>query len=223
MLGCLLSAVLLFAGCSSFDSDQEDDVIIITDKGLDIDDDKKFEKPNDTPGMPSQPGDAKEEVKDTITTEEIQGSTPEEGMPTLYIDSYYEVDSTLFKEMGDPIESHIVIRSGGKLQILEEHTMHQDATITIEQGGHLEVYGLSGCLRQVELTVKEGGIVEFLRSGSIWLKSREHLHLESGCIILCDGRPMNNEGLGFYISSTAPNSSGFEKLDSLEIQSKINY
>lgn len=231
MLGWLM-ATTLFGGCSSIGPDREDDVIIITDKGLDIDDDKKFEKPTDNPSTPSQPGGSQEEVKDTTVVDDNPKTSPKEDLPTLYIETDDKVDTTLFEGNYATIESHIVIRSGGILQIIDNHTMHTDATITIEQGGKLWI---SGCLRQVDLTIKERGTLELEGEGAIILASRGSLHLEPNSIIKCTGilYPDNdgngnigstgNDGWNIYAPAADPISSELEKLDSLEIQQMISY
>lgn len=227
MIGCMVAGAL-FLGCSSISHDREDEVIVITDKGLGIDDDKKFEKPTDDPGHPSQPGGSQEVVRDTTVVDDNPGSTPEGNMPSLYITAPDEVDSTLFKGNYATIESHIVIRSGGLLQIIYNHTMHPDATITIERGGKLWI---SGCLRQVDLTIKAGGTLELYGEGAIILTSRESLHLEPDAIIKCTGILYpDNEGnsntgneWNIYAPAADPLSSELEQLDSLEIQQMINY
>lgn len=253
MLGWLVAATLL-SGCSSISRDKEDDLIIITDKGLDIDDDKKFERPDDKPSKPVQPGDSQlggigdtviigDTVVpggtiipgDTIVTGGEAGSMGQHVLATRYIDDN-QTDTALFEGNYGTIESHIVIRSGGILQIFGRHIMHQHATITIDQGGKLWV---SGCLQHVELTIKEGGTLELNGEGCIVLASRGSLHLEPNSIIRCTGilYPDNdgngnigstgndgitgNDGWNIYAPSADPISSEIEKLDSLEIQQMI--
>lgn len=219
IFGCLIASSLFF-GCSSIDSDQEENIIIITDKGLDIDDDKKFEKPGDMPDSPSQPNHLEEEIK----TDEEVGTSPEEVLSTLHI-SENTADTTLFAGTGETIESHIVIHSGGILQIFDNHTMHQDASITIEQGGYLWV---KGCLRQVNLTIKGGGTLKLCDNGYIILTSRGSLYLEPNAII--KSSPDNTGAsssiaygeYNIYAPAEYP-STQLEKLDSLEIEQMIHY
>ena len=193
LFGLLTLAVSTLVACSD-DIDNEDRIIITTDKGLDIDDDKTHQAP--IPGAPSTPGsemepgeqpgsliipdDNKEDIKDSVLA-----------MNTIYITSQ-QIDTTLFEGNYAIIDSHIVIRTGGKLIVLDNHTMNNDATITIEEGGCLSLHGHIG---EVDLTIKSGGTLDLWNTGVLILREKESLHLEPGAIIECSGNWMNNEGI----------------------------
>ena len=236
IIGCLMLA----GACLSCSSDKEDDLIIITDKGQDIDDDKTLQTPGEQ--KPVKPGD----IGDTpINPDTIQTPSPSDTIPdiggedeplppalnTLYITDH-QTDTTLFAGNSDTINSHIIIKANGSLNVLKDHTMHNDATITIESGGYMYV---GGCLKQVDLTIEPEGTLELDFRGSIILKSIESLHLTAGFILTCTGydeesdSPTGNvpnyDGWNIYApgSFTDPTSSKLEKLDSLDIQELVKY
>ena len=224
IIGCLMLA----GACLSCSSDKEDDLIITTDKGVNIDDDKTMQTPGEQ--KPVKPGD----IGDTpINPDTIQTHSPSDTIPdiggedeplppalnTLYITDH-QTDTTLFAGNSDTINSHIIIKANGSLEILKDHTMHNDATITIESGGYMYV---GGCLRQVDLTIKSRGTLDIYHNGAIFLISRENLHIEQGAIIKCNGKEMNNDDLHIYTHPIDPISSAFEKLDSTYIQYLMIY
>lgn len=209
IIGCLMLA----GACLSCTTEKEDDIINITDKGQDIDDDKTLQTPDDQkPIPPGNMGDFPL-FKDTIP--QTGGETPpvQTELTTLYIRDH-QVDSTLFAEGCDTINSHIVVEAGGKLQMTKGHIMQDNTTITIESEGRLWV---GACIKQVDLTIKSKGILDIGYFGAIYLVSREHLHLEQGAIIRCNGEYMHNEALQIYAPSADPASPAIEKIDSTEI------
>lgn len=225
-IGCLMLA----GACLSCSSDKEDDLRIITDKGLDIDDDKTLQTPGEQ--KPVKPGDIGGDpiITDSIPhagDEEEPGLIPPPVLETLYITDY-QADTTLFAGNNGTIESHIVIQDGGNLQIFKDHTMHNDATITIERGGYMYV---NGCLKQVDLTIEPEGTLELDSRGAIILRSIESLHLTAGFILTgtdesegLTGNGQNYDGWNIYAPAfTDPISSELEKLDSLDIQKLVKY
>lgn len=220
--------------CSYIGPDREDDLIIITDKGPDLDDDKTHMTPDDK--SPTTPGEGDAPIppggipSDSIPSEsQPSGKMPQTRLETLYIDDN-QVDSTLFVGNGQTIESHIVVQQGGRLEICKQWIMHSDATVTIEDGGVLSVRGI---LRQLDLTIQAGGTLELVANGAIFLTGRECLHLESGAIIRCTGiqypEPDDSNGnsvtcdeWNIFAPPADPTSSSLERLDSLEIQQIIN-
>ena len=120
----------------------------------------------------------------------------------------------------DKEDALIIIKANGSLNVLKDHTMHNDATITIESGGYMYV---GGCLRQVDLTIKSRGTLDIYHNGAIFLISRENLHIEPKAIIKCNGKGMNNDDLHIYTSPIDPTSSAFEKLDSTYIENLMIY
>lgn len=215
ILNCLMLAGLCSA-CSSVGPDKEEELIIITDKGLDIDDDKKYQSPDDTPG--TQPGAEEPPQDPPLETPKDIPVTGEEETDPLYIEDDCQ-DTVLFAGAKE-IETPIVVKQGGRLQMLEDRVMHDEATFTIHQGGYMSV---DAYIQNVELTVEAGGTLNIGSSGAILLKGRKYLHLEPGAIILCDGKGMTNEGLRISTKLDDELSSRTEKLDSLEIQSMISY
>lgn len=206
---------MLAGACLSCSSDKEDALIIITDKGQGIDDDKTLQTPGEQ--KPVKPSDIGDTPINPDTIPDIGGE--DEPLPpalnTLYITDH-QTDTTLFAGNSDTINSHIIIKANGSLEILKDHTMHNDATITIESGGYMSVYG---CLKQVDLTIKPGGTLDIWSfSGAIFLKSKESLHIEPKAIIKCNGQGMYNDGLTIYFPSTDPLSPAIEKLDSTDVQ-----
>lgn len=230
-----LALASLCFSCSSIGPDREDDLIIITDKGPDLDDDKTHMNPGEH--SPTTPGEGDAPIppggipSDSIPAEDQpSGKMPQTRLETLYIDDS-QVDSTLFAGSGRTIESHIVVRQGGRIDIFKEWIMHSDATVTIEDGGVLSV---SGILRQLDLTIRAGGTLELVADGAIFLTSRESLHVEPGVIIRCTGiqYPEPDDGYAndviygkwnIFAPPADPTSSSLERLDSLEIQQMINY
>ena len=227
IIGCLMLA----GACLSCSSDKEDDLIIITDKGQDIDDDKTLQTPGEQ--KPVKPGDIGDTPINPDTIPDIGGE--DEPLPpalnTLYITDY-QTDTTLFVGNSGTINSHIIIKTDGFLDLCNNYTMHNDATITIESGGYMYV---GGCLKQVDLTIEPEGTLELDFRGSIILKSIESLHLTAGFILTCTGydeesdSPTGNvpnyDGWNIYApgSFTDPTSSKLEKLDSLDIQELVKY
>lgn len=227
IIGCLMLA----GACLSCSSDKEDDLIIITDKGQGIDDDKTLQTPGEQ--KPVKPGDIGDIPINPDTIPNIGGE--DEPLPpalnTLYITDH-QTDTTLFAGNSGIINSHIIIKANGSLNVLKDHTMHNDATITIESGGYMYV---GGCLKQVDLTIEPEGTLELDFRGSIILKSIESLHLTAGFILTCTGNdeesdsPTGNvpnyDGWNIYApgSFTDPTSSKLEKLDSLDIQELVKY
>lgn len=215
IIGCLMLA----GACLSCSSDKEDDLIIITDKGQDIDDDKTLQTPGEQ--KPVKPGDIGDTPINPDTIPDIGGE--DEPLPpalnTLYITDY-QTDTTLFVGNSGTINSHIIIKTDGFLDLCNNYTMHNDATITIESGGYLNV---RGCLRQVDLTIKSRGTLDIYHNGAIFLISRENLHIEPKAIIKCNGKGMNNDDLHIYTSPIDPTSSAFEKLDSTYIENLMIY
>lgn len=224
IIGCLMLA----GACLSCSSDKEDALIIITDKGQGIDDDKTLQTPGEQ--KPVKPGD----IGDTpINPGTIQTPSPSDTIPdiggedeplppalnTLYITDH-QTDTTLFAGNSGIINSHIIIKTDGFLDLCNNYTMHNDATITIESGGYLNV---RGCLRQVDLTIKSRGTLDIYHNGAIFLISRENLHIEPKAIIKCNGKGMNNDDLHIYTSPIDPTSSAFEKLDSTYIENLMIY
>lgn len=220
IIGCLMLA----GACLSCSSDKEDDVLIITDKGPDIDDDKTLQTPGEQ--KPVKPGDIGDPSisPDTIQTPFPSDTIPDIGgedeptppaLNTLYITDF-QTDTVLFAGDSETINSHIIIKENGSLNVHKDHTMHNDATITIESGGYMSV---GGCLKQVDLTIKPGGTLNIWSfSGAIFLKSKESLHIEPKAIIKCNGQGMYNDGLTIYFPSTDPLSPAIEKLDSTDVQ-----
>ena len=222
---------MLAGACLSCSSDKEDDLIIITDKGQGIDDDKTLQTPGEQ--KPVKPGDIGDIPINPDTIPNIGGE--DDPLPpalnTLYITDH-QTDTTLFAGNSDTINSHIIIKANGSLNVLKDHTMHNDATITIESGGYMYV---GGCLKQVDLTIEPEGTLELDFRGSIILKSIESLHLTAGFILTCTGydeesdSPTGNvpnyDGWNIYApgSFTDPTSSKLEKLDSLDIQELVKY
>ena len=219
IIGTLILGCTLFA-CESHINDKEDEDFIIPDKGLDIDDDKTHQTPveGDKPTTPGDVGDTPS-INDSLPMPG-QGEEPPVAPPIVALDTKYikdcQQDTTWTERESHVLDSHIVIQSGGNLQILENWIIEDDATITIEKGGYL---GINGQLRTAVITVKTGGILDIRGTGSIILKSRESLHLEKGAIIQCNGKGMSNEGLHILVPSASPTSSTLEKIDSLYIES----
>lgn len=215
IIGCLMLA----GACLSCSSDKEDALIIITDKGQGIDDDKTLQTPGEQ--KPVKPGDIGDIPINPDTIPNIGGE--DDPLPpalnTLYITDH-QTDTTLFVGNSGIINSHIIIKANGSLEILKDYTMHNDATITIESGGYMYV---GGCLKQVDLTIKSRGTLDIYHNGAIFLISRENLHIERGAIIKCNGKEMNNDDLHIYTSPIDPTSSAFEKLDSTYIQNLMIY
>ena len=213
IIGCLMLA----GACLSCSSDKEDDLIIITDKGQGIDDDKTLQTPGEQ--KPVKPGDIGDTPINPDTIPDIGGE--DDPLPpalnTLYITDH-QTDTTLFAGNSDTINSHIIIKANGSLNVLKDHTMHNDATITIESGGYMYV---GGCLKQVDLTIEPKGTLE--------------LDFRAGFILTCTGydkesdSPTGNvpnyDGWNIYApgSFTDPTSSKLEKLDSLDIQELVKY
>ena len=227
IIGCLMLA----GACLSCSSDKEDALIIITDKGQGIDDDKTLQTPGEQ--KPVKPGDIGDIPINPDTIPNIGGEDAPlpPALNTLYITDH-QTDTTLFAGNSDTINSHIIIKANGSLNVLKDHTMHNDATITIESGGYMYV---GGCLKQVDLTIEPEGTLELDFRGSIILKSIESLHLTAGFILTCTGNdeesdsPTGNvpnyDGWNIYApgSFTDPTSSKLEKLDSLDIQELVKY
>lgn len=227
IIGCLMLA----GACLSCSSDKEDALIIITDKGQGIDDDKTLQTPGEQ--KPVKPGDIGDIPINPDTIPNIGGEDAPlpPALNTLYITDH-QTDTTLFAGNSDTINSHIIIKANGSLNVLKDHTMHNDATITIESGGYMYV---GGCLKQVDLTIEPEGTLELDFRGSIILKSIESLHLTAGFILTCTGydeesdSPTGNvpnyDGWNIYApgSFTDPTSSKLEKLDSLDIQELVKY
>ena len=215
IIGCLMLA----GACLSCSSDKEDDLIIITDKGQGIDDDKTLQTPGEQ--KPVKPGDIGDTPINPDTIPNIGGE--DDPLPpalnTLYITDH-QTDTTLFAGNSGTINSHIIIKTDGFLDLCNNYTMHNDATITIESGGYLNVRGY---LRQVDLTIKSRGTLDIYHNGAIFLISRENLHIEQGAIIKCNGKEMNNDDLHIYTHPIDPLSSAFEKLDSTYIQYLMIY
>lgn len=210
---------MLAGACLSCSSDKEDALIIITDKGQGIDDDKTLQTPGEQ--KPVKPSDIGDTPINPDTIPDIGGE--DEPLPpalnTLYITDH-QTDTTLFAGNSDTINSHIIIKTDGFLDLCNNYTMHNDATITIESGGYLNVRGY---LRQVDLTIKSRGTLDIYHNGAIFLISRENLHIEPKAIIKCNGKGMNNDDLHIYTSPIDPTSSAFEKLDSTYIQNLMIY
>ena len=210
---------MLAGACLSCSSDKEDALIIITDKGQGIDDDKTLQTPGEQ--KPVKPGDIGDIPINPDTIPNIGGEDAPlpPALNTLYITDH-QTDTTLFAGNSDTINSHIIIKANGSLNVLKDHTMHNDATITIESGGYMYV---GGCLRQVDLTIKSRGTLDIYHNGAIFLISRENLHIEPKAIIKCNGKGMNNDDLHIYTSPIDPTSSAFEKLDSTYIENLMIY
>ena len=210
---------MLAGACLSCSSDKEDALIIITDKGQGIDDDKTLQTPGEQ--KPVKPGDIGDIPINPDTIPNIGGEDAPlpPALNTLYITDH-QTDTTLFAGNSDTINSHIIIKANGSLNVLKDHTMHNDATITIESGGYMYV---GGCLRQVDLTIKSRGTLDIYHNGAIFLISRENLHIEPKAIIKCNGKGMNNDDLHIYTSPIDPTSSSFEKLDSTYIENLMIY
>ena len=214
--------------CSYIGPDREDDLIIITDKGPDLDDDKTHMTPDDksptTPGEGDDPISPSGSPSDSIPPEsQPSGKMPQTRLETLYIDDS-QVDTTLFVGYDQTVDAHIVVQRGGRLYIFAEWIMHADATVTVEDGGVLSV---SGILRQLDLTIQAGGTLELVANGAIFLTSRESLRLDPYAIIRCAGiqyPELDNEsnstcgGWNIFAPPADPTSSSLERLDSLEIQ-----
>lgn len=214
LFGLLVLTLCTLSACSLINTDDEDRVILVTDKGLDIDDDKTHLTPDtQTPTTPGSGQGEQGEKPDSIIIPDDKGEIepPIQAMNTLYV-----TDTLLFESDNTTIEQDIVVREGGHLMIANNsYIMHNGATITIENNGWMFV---GGVIRQADLTIKSGGILDIYDDGAIILRSKESLHLEPGSIILCNGRGMTNEGLHIIAPSTDPTSSNLVKLDSLEIE-----
>ena len=216
IIGTLILGCTLFA-CESHINDKK---FIIPDKGLDIDDDKTHQTPakDDKPTTPGDVGDTPS-INDSIPLPG-QGEEPPVAPPLVELDTNYiagnQQDTTWVERESHVLASHVVIQSGGYLQMMETWTMKDDATITIEKGGYLDI---SGQLKAAVITIKSGGTLDIGETGSIVLKSRESLHLEKGSIIQCDGKGMSDEGLHIVAPTDDPVSSTLEKIDSLYIES----
>lgn len=218
IIGALILGCTLFA-CESHINDRNNEKFIIPDKGLDIDDDKTHQTPakDDKPTTPGDVGDTPS-INDSIPSsgqEEPPVAPPLVELDTKYIAGYQQ-DTTWVERESHVLNSHIVIQSGGELEMIESWLMEDDATITIEDGGYLGIYEQ---LKAAVITIKSGGILNIWETGSIILKSRESLHLEEGAIIQCNGKAMNNEGLHIVAPTDDPVSSTLEKIDSLYIES----
>lgn len=219
IIGTLILGCTLFA-CESHINDKEDENFIIPDKGLDIDDDKTHQTPveGDKPTTPGDVGDTPS-ISDSIPMPG-QGEEPPVAPPIVALDTKYikdcQQDTTWTERESHVLDSHIVIQSGGELEMIESWSMEDDATITIEDGGYLGIYEQ---LKAAVITIKSGGILNIWETGSIILKSRESLYLEKGAIIQCNGKGMSNEGLHIFVPSANPTSSTLEKIDSLYIES----
>ena len=210
----LAIALCTLAACSLINTDEEERVILMTDKGLNIDDDKTHQKPDTyTPTTPGSGQEQQGERPDSIIIPDDKGEIepPIQALSTLYV-----TDTLLFESDNTTIEQHIVVRKGGQLLIVNgDYTMHSDATVTIENGGAMIV---NGVIRQADLTIKSRGILDIYKSGAIFLRSKESLHLEPNAIIYCNGSGMTNDGLHIFAPPTDPLSSNFVKIDSLEIE-----
>ena len=214
--------------CSYIGPDREDDLIIITDKGPDLDDDKTHMTPDEK--SPTTPGEGDAPISpggipsDSIPSDrQPSGKMPQTRLETLYIDDS-QVDTTLFVGYDQTVDAHIVVQRGGRLYIFAEWIMHADATVTVEDGGVLSV---SGILRQLDLTIQAGGTLELVANGAIFLTSRESLRLDPYAIIRCAGiqyPELDNKsnstcgGWNIFAPPADPTSSSLERLDSLEIQ-----
>jgi len=210
IIGCLMLA----GACLSCSSDKEDELILLTDKGVDIDDEKTHSTPADENG-PFNPGDTegKPIIGDSIPFAGDEETPPIAGWNTLYI-ADNQVDSALFDGESEIIESHIVVQTGGHLQITKNHTMHDDATITIESGGGMSVYAN---IRHVDLTIKSGGTLRVGHQGTVFL--RNDLHLEENVTISIEGGIICDEDLNPHLPSIDESLSGKENTDSLDMHS----
>ena len=212
LFGLWLLTLCTLSACSLINTDDEDRVILVTDKGLDIDDDKTHQTPNtQTPTTPGSGQGEQGEKPDSIIIpddkEEIE--PPVQALSTLYV-----TDTLIYESDNKTIEQNIVVR--GRLIIANDsYTMHNDATITIESNGWIIV---NGVIRQADLTIKSGGILDIYDNGAIFLRSKESLHLEPNAIIYCNSSGMTNEGLHIFAPPTDPLSSNFVEIDSLEIE-----
>ena len=212
LFGLWLLTLCTLSACSLINTDDEDRVILVTDKGLDIDDDKTHQTPNtQTPTTPGSGQGEQGEKPDSIIIpddkEEIE--PPVQALSTLYV-----TDTLIYESDNKTIEQNIVVR--GRLIIANDsYTMLNDATITIESNGWIIV---NGVIRQADLTIKSGGILDIYDNGAIFLRSKESLHLEPNAIIYCNSNGMTNEGLHIFAPPTDPLSSNFVEIDSLEIE-----
>ena len=219
IIGILFLGCTLFA-CESHINDREDEKFIIPDKGLDIDDDKTHQTPAKD-DKPTTPGDTSDtpSINDSIPLpgqgEEPPVAPPQAELNTKYITGSQQ-DTVWVERESHVLASHVVIQSGGHLEMIESWLMKDDATITIEEGGYL---GIHKQLKAAVITIKTGGTLNIWETGSIILKSRESLHLEEDAIIQCNGKGMNNEGLHIVAPTDDTASSTLEKIDSLYIES----
>ena len=135
IIGTLILGCTLFA-CESHINDKEDENFIIPDKGLDIDDDKTHQTPveGDKPTTPGDVGDTPS-ISDSIPMPG-QGEEPPVAPPIVALDTKYikdcQQDTTWTERESHVLDSHIVIQSGGELEMIESWSMEDDATITIE-------------------------------------------------------------------------------------------
>ena len=218
LFGLLVLTLCTLAACSLINTDEEERIIIMTDKGLNIDDDKTHQRPDSS--TPTTPGSGQGseqgqqgERPDTIINPNDKGEIepPVQAMNTLYV-----TDNLRLENDSTAIEQHIVVRKGGRLIIANDNCiMYNDATITIENHGTMIV---DGVIRQADLTIKSGGILDIYDDGAIFLRSKESLHLELNAIIYCNSSGMTNEGLHIFAPPTDPLASNLVKIDSLEIE-----